>query len=95
MNSKRFKEARARVLAHKKSFVPPGTSNTPSALRELAAVMIKRHSNHLASSSRKKTSDKKKKAASCSASPLSQEGLEVKLINTDERTSARKVRRVS
>ena len=71
MDSKRFEEARARVLAHRKPLVPPTTFDAPSASRELVAMVTEHHSNRSASLSRKKSSGKKRKAASYFTSPSS------------------------
>ena len=75
--------------------MPPVTSDAPFTSRELAIVVTEHHLDCLASSSRKKASGKKRKAASYSTSTSSQKGPKVELINIDEHTSTRKVRRVS
>ena len=91
MDSKIFEEAHACALTHRKPLVPLATFDAPFASLELATVVIEHHSNRSPSSSRKKSSGKKRKDANYFASPSSQEGPKVKLIDTDERTPTRKV----
>ena len=93
MDAKRFEEARAREIAHRKLLMPLVTSNPPAASCILALEVAEPRSDRSVSSSRR--SGKKRKAASSSTSPIAQEGPEVELIDTDERTPTRKVQRVS
>ena len=65
---------------------PPIAPKTPSSSRELTMVVIDRHSDRLSSMLRKKSSRKKRKAGSCFTSPLSQEEIEVELMDADKHT---------
>ena len=93
MDAKRFEEARARAIARRKPLTPPVTFDPPTASHNLALEVVEPHSDQSASSLRR--SSKKRKAASSSTSPSAQEGPKVKLIDTDEQTPARRVRRVN
>ena len=93
MDARRFEEARARAIARRKPLTPPTASGPSAGPHVLALGVAEPRIDRSASSSRK--SGKKRKAASSSASPSNQEGPEVELIDTDERTPAWKVRRVN
>ena len=75
--------------------MPLVTLEAPSSSHKSTAVMTECHSDWSIASLRKKSSGKKRKAANYSASPSSQEEIEVKLMDANERAPERKVRKVN
>ena len=95
MDAKRFEKAHTRALACWKPLVPPPVAlETPSSFHEPTTVVTDRHFDHSASTLWKKSSEKKRKTTNCFASPLLQGEIEVELMDIDDCTPVREVRKV-